>query len=216
VYRRIRRAAACLGAALLAAGCLGPVADLYPPRPGEPAVTVWVVDHGWHTGLVVRRADVDRRLWPEVDDVPAAAFLEVGWGDRDFYMAEPGTAWMALRAAFGGTPTVLHVAALAVPPAAAVPGREVVALRLSRRGFDALSNFVGDTYQRDVAGRATALQPGHHGASRFYAARGTYSLFNTCNTWAARALRAAGAPVTPAWAATAGGLMRQARAAAAP
>ena len=43
------------------AGCLGPIADLYPPHPQTPERLVWVVDHGWHTSLVVRTADVTRR-----------------------------------------------------------------------------------------------------------------------------------------------------------
>ncbi|MBI2017354.1 MAG: DUF2459 domain-containing protein [Candidatus Rokubacteria bacterium] len=80
---------ALLAVVLAATGCLRPVATLDPPRADEPTRPVWVLGHGWHTSLVVRREDVDRRLWPEVDDFPGARFVEVAWGDRDFYMAEP-------------------------------------------------------------------------------------------------------------------------------
>jgi uncharacterized protein (TIGR02117 family) len=197
-----------------AGGCLAPVADLSRSLGDEPAVAVWVLDHGWHTAIVVRRADLQLGLWPEVDDFPAATFVEVAWGDRDFYMATPATPWLAIKAAFLAAGSVLHVVGFDAPMAAYFPESEIVELRLSRRGFDALTRFVGEEYQRDREGRPLRLERGLYGASWFYAARGTYHLFNTCNTWVARALRAAGLPLTPTGVITAGGVMEQARRAA--
>jgi hypothetical protein len=56
-----------------------------------------------------------------------------------------------------------------------------------------------------------SLGPGLYGNSRFYLSRETYHLFNTCNVWTARALRAAGLPITPARAISVESLMSQAR-----
>ncbi|PYM95386.1 MAG: DUF2459 domain-containing protein [Candidatus Rokuibacteriota bacterium] len=207
-------AAALVGAIVLAAGCLAPVADPDPRSGDEPAVTISVLNHGWHTAIVVRRADVDRALWPDLDDFPTAMFVEVAWGDRDFYMTTPATAWMAIRAAFLAEGSVLHVVGFDGPIADNVGRSEVVELRLTRRGFDAMSRFVSAEYQRDRNGQALRLQQGLYGSSWFYAARDRYHVFNTCNTWVARALRAAGLPVTPAGTITAAGVMRQAKDAA--
>ena len=55
------------------------------------------------------------------------------------------------------------------------------------------------------------LGPGQAPVSRFYPARERYYLWRTCNTWTARALRAAGVPITPLYAITAGNVMYQAR-----
>ena len=170
---------------------------------------MWVLNHGWHTAIVVRRADVDRALWPEVEDFPAATFVEVAWGDRDFYMATPATARMAIKAAFLANGSVLHIAGLTTSIATSFPESAIVELRLSRRGFDAMTRFVSEEYQRDREGRPTRLQHGLYGSSWFYAARSRYHLFNTCNTWIARALRAAGLPVTPVGTITATGVMQQ-------
>jgi uncharacterized protein DUF2459 len=52
--------------------------------------------------------------------------------------------------------------------------------------------------------------PGLYGDSRFYPAWQQFNLFNTCNVWAARALRSAGLPIEDAI--TKEGLMSQARA----
>jgi uncharacterized protein (TIGR02117 family) len=192
-------------------GCLGPVAGLYPPAEHAAAPVVWIVDHGWHTGLVIRAADLPAELWPERADVPGARFLEVAWGDRDFYLAPQGTSGLALRAALVSRGSVLHVAGFSEPVSVSFPAQEVIEVTLSRRGFEALARFIDATHARGGAARATRLAPGLYGDSRFYPAGGRYGLLNTCNTWIASALREAGVPITPLWAATAGGLLRQVR-----
>jgi uncharacterized protein (TIGR02117 family) len=198
-------------ALVLAAACAAPVVDRAPAPGDEPAVSVWAVDHGWHTAIAVRRADVDRALWPEVDDLPTATFVEIAWGDRAFYMATHATAWMAIKAALRAGESVLHVVGLDAPIATHFPKSEIVELRVSRRGFDALMRFVADEHARDAGGRSLRLQRGLYGPSWFYAARSKYSLFSTCNTWIARALQTAGLPLTPSGVITAGDVMQQVR-----
>ena len=130
-------------------------------------------------------------------------------------MAERGTAWLAVKAAFLTTGSVLHVAGFDAPLETDFPGNDVVELEVSRRGFDAMTRFFHEEYQRDEQSRPVRLAPGLYGASWFYSARNRYHLLNTCNTWVARALRAAGLDVTPAGTVTAGGVMYEARRAAA-
>jgi uncharacterized protein (TIGR02117 family) len=212
VADRLTTAAVLLAAVVLAGGCLAPAVDRV--LSGESAVPVWVVDHGWHTAIVVRRADVDPARWPAVADFPGATHVEVAWGDRDFYTAPSGTAWMAVKAALAAGGSVLHVAGFSAPVASYFAAAETVELRLSRGGFDAMTGFIAAEYAHDAAGRPIRVQPGNYGASWFYAARSRYHLFNTCNTWVARALRAGGLPVTPAGTITAAGVMQQVRDAA--
>src|SRR5262245_45416308 len=204
----VTRALALVAMLALVTACAGPGARVTPPAPDE-AVSLWVVDHGWHTAIVVRRAGVDRALWSEVDDFPDATFVEVAWGDREFYMTTPASVWMAIKAAFGSSASVLHVVGFAVPIESLFPGSTLVEQRVSRPGFAALTRFVADEHRRGPDGRAERLQRGLYGTSWFYAARSRYSLGNTCNTWIARALRTAGLPVTPDGVVTSGGVMRQ-------
>ena len=196
-------------AIVLVAACLTPAPDLSPYSPAEPSITLWVLDHGWHTAIVVRRSDVERTIWHEVDDLPAATFIEVAWGDRKFYMATPATVWMAIKAAFGSGASVIHVVGFDAPSAAALPRSQIIEVQVLRRGFEALTRFIANEHERDAEGRAIRLQPGLYGASWFYAARSRYSLSNTCNTLIARALETAGLPVTASGVMTAGDVMRQ-------
>ena len=197
-------------AVLLAAACLGPVRELYPPRFGEVPVTIHVVGHGWHTGLVIRRDDIAIETWPESGRFPAARYLEVGWGDRAFYESQDAGVGLALQAAFASGASVLHVAGFERPASESFPRAEIIAIELSPRGMEALARFISQAYARDAAGQPIELGSGLYRGSRFYAATGRYSLVNTCNTWIAEALRAGGCPITPVWAVTAGNLLVQA------
>jgi uncharacterized protein (TIGR02117 family) len=190
--------------------CVGPVADLYPPPSDGPAIAIWVVSHGWHTGLVVPWEAVPGEIWPERDDYHGARYLEVGWGDRDFYQAQDPTLGLAIKATFWPTPSAVHVVALNQPPASFFSRAEIVELELTPQGFARLCAFIAHAYARDEHGRAIPLGPGLYGVSQFYLGRESYFL-TTCNVWTARALRSAGLPISPIYALTAGNVMFQAK-----
>ncbi len=156
----------------LCAGCAGAVQEPYPPAEGEAVRPVYVTDHGWHTGIVVRQADIPVGLWPTHRDFAGSEDVEVGWGDRGFFLAPRGTLWLALKAAFWSTSAVLHVVAFDGPPDRYFAGREVVALRVSERGFRPLANFVAAAWATDESGEPIPLGPGLYPRSRFYLAPG--------------------------------------------
>jgi hypothetical protein len=79
----------------------------------------------------------------------------------------------------------------------------VIQVDLSPRGFARLCRHIEQTYALDAAGRPIRLGEG------WYRARGKYSAFRTCNTWAAEGLRQAGCPITPAYCLTPGPLLHQ-------
>jgi hypothetical protein len=173
---------------------------------------VWVVDHGWHTAIVVRARDVDSSIWPEVDDFAAVDLVEVAWGDREFYMAERPSGWLAVKAAFFTSGSALHVAGLGAPIESHFPASDVVELAVSRRGLDAVTRLFHDEYQRGDDGRPVRLAPGPLRRQLVSMPReAAITCSNTCNTWVARALRAAGLDITPTGIVTAGGMMQEAR-----
>jgi uncharacterized protein (TIGR02117 family) len=194
---------------LLGAGCATPVSEL--PKAHEPARVIYVVGQGWHTGIVVQRQDIPEALWPEQQDFPAARFLEVGWGDQDFYQAAEGSLGLALKAALNSTASVLHVIGLRLPPEEVFVASEILAVRLSPQGFERLCTFIHNAHKRDASGQAITLGPGWYADSRFYLATGQYHVLYTCNTWLAEALQVAGCPINPTLALTTESVMSQVR-----
>ena len=191
----------------LLCGCAASPVAVLPEAPA--AASIFLVTQGGHTGIAVRRADIPALLWPEKRDFPAADFLEVGWGERDFYMAQSAGPWLSFKAAFFPNRSVLHVAGIRGELAAFFKLSEVVEIRLSRPALDGLIRYLHDAYARGDQAAAAALAPGHYGDSRFYPGRETFHLLRTCNVWTATALRAAGLPVRDAI--TREGLMAQVR-----
>ena len=198
---------ACL---LGSAGCATPGPPLYPVSAQEAPRYIYLVRHAWHTGLVVKYDDIDARLWPDKDDFPEALYLEVGWGDRDFYQTPRAGVGILLQAAVKSPASVLFVVELPTAVKHYFPYADILEIPLSRRSLEELARFIHAMYKRDATGQTIRLGPGHnHRHSMFYLAEGDYSLFNTCNTWTTKALQAAGLPISTAL--LAGGVMSRAR-----
>ncbi len=169
-----------------------------------------VVKHGWHVGIVVDQDDMASRMPQLGADFSGAAHLEIGWGDARFYQADEPSAGLALRAALWPTASVMHVVGFSGDPARYFSASEVVDVCVRRSEYVRLLDFIRESFERGPQGEVLPLGPGLYGTSRFYRARGSFHLFNTCNTWAARAVAATGTPVATRIV-TAGALFSQLR-----
>ncbi len=199
-------------AVLLTACAAAPPAP--PPSQPDlgPKTMIFFSSNGWHSSIIVAKAHLPPDRLPETADFPSARFLEFGWGDAVYYPAKKVTLGMTLRAALVPTPAVVHVVGLRAEPARSSPEAEVVSLALDDKNFGRLVDFIDASFERSGAPRAAATGPGLTTTSRFYPAKGRFHLFNTCNTWTARALAAAGFDVSPSGTSRAEALMRQVRA----
>ena len=212
-----RRPWIVLALALLLTACAVPP-PAPPPTPlpsradADAETLIFVTSTGWHSGIAVTKVDLPPDRLSETADFPAASFLEFGWGDAVFYPAKEVTLGMTLRAALIPTPAVVHVVGLSAEPARAFPKAEVVSLPISEENFRRLVDFIDASFERSGAARVATTGPGLYATSRFYPAKGSFHLGNTCNTWTARALAAAGFDVDPSEASRAEALMQQVRA----
>ena len=190
----------------VAAGCVGPVASLHPPGTGEPYKSVYVVDHGLHTAVVVERADIPQGVWPANNDYAAFKYAEVGWGPDEIFQAPHLTVGLILKALFWPNRAVLLLDGYdSMPAQRSGPNDTVIEVKLSTKGFERLCDYVQKTHALDGRGQAICL------GRNFYQARGTYWALNNCDNWTASALRSAGCPITPTCCFTSGPLFFQAR-----
>ncbi len=194
---------------VLLAACAAPA----PPHQGEEEgqTTIHVTSNGWHTGIVLAKADIPDGLLPELGDYPAAKYFEFGWGDAKFYPSKEATIGMTMQAALLPTPAVMHVVALWTSPKRYFPEAEIIALSLGQARFRKLLAFIDNSFKRSGAARVEASAQGLYADSGFYPATGRFHLLNTCNTWTARALRAAGFKIKSTGTAHAEALMQQVR-----
>ncbi len=209
LYRRRGRLVGLMSAGWLIA--CAPSALPLPQGEGEPVHIIYVTSNGWHTGIVLSRDMLPPGPIPETADFPEAAYLEFGWGDREYYPSPQPSMSMALSAALTPTPAVMHLAGLPRPPQEHYREAEVLAMRLSAAALARLITEIDLSFDRPQGGRGEALARGLYRDSWFYPAHGRFHLFNTCNNWTARMLSAAGVGVSLSGVLTAEDLMGRLR-----
>jgi hypothetical protein len=165
-----------------------------PPACTAPGPGLWLLDAGWHTEIGLPPGD----LPPEIAaPFPQAALLFLGFGKRDFMMADsPGLAeWLA--GPIPG-PAAMQVTAWAGPPARAWR------LPLNPDALPPLAAALAASFAPGPS--LIEARPGR----RFYAAARGYSLAYTCNSWTAEMLAAAGLPIRAEGVVLARGVMAEA------
>lgn len=183
-----------------------------PPPGARDCTTIRLWSNGFHVNLAMRaelfeEAHPLRRLFPD------ANYFLIGWGERDFYIAEKAGFLMTLDAITPPSPAVMQVIAAEEPVEDRIwPGRDVVSVAISETGARDLARSIATNLKYDEAGKPLILGPGRvEDGSLFLAARGNFHLFNMCNHWTAARLREAGVPVRARLSFTAGGLMAAVR-----
>ncbi len=171
---------------------------------------VWVVDHGYHAGLILERASLERHggtmaaAW--LRDFPAAQWFEIGWGDLGFYALVPTWADLEFgiiaQALFWPSDSVMHIATGDGDLTAVFAQSDLLRLPLSEQAMARLVAAVEAS-----AASPVSIGEGLYLVSRFYPGRGSYHLFNTCNSWVAQMLRASGLAAAPGPALLSAGLM---------
>jgi hypothetical protein len=175
---------------------------LYPPRPGEPALTVYVVNNGYHTDLVLPREALATRRGPAaaaLSLVSPGPFVALGWGDRRFYIehgVSPRRALDGLRALFWPA----NASAVKLAPLARSPDRiwrdGVTPLRISARGFEHMAARLDRTFELERGAPVVLPEPSEDGG-RFFASRERFGALHLCNHWTAQLLNAAGLSTRP-------------------
>ncbi len=159
------------------------------------AKTVYVVSHGWHTGIVIAGRDRGAELAFLDRHFDQTNWFEIGWGDKRFYQAGEFRAGLMLRAGLVPTDTVLHVTALPEQPESYFTSSRVIELRIDTAGLERLISAIAGHFQLDENGNPLTSGEGLYGESLFFDATGRFHAFNTCNTWTARMLKQAGVPI---------------------
>lgn len=173
---------------------------LFPPKPGERSVTVYVVYNWMHSRLVVPTAALEASpvMASALATVPEAPWTAVSWGDARFYLERgrtPGRLVDFLRSMLRpGNPAAVLVAPLPQRPSPETLGRHVVRLTLSERGFERLRARLDASFQLQ-AGRPIVIGRGRSPDSLFFRGAKGADLAHQCNHWVALLLNAAGVPV---------------------
>lgn len=189
---------------LLAAGCAtsNPRSEIVPASadasgtPAQSSEQIWVLDSGWHTGLILSRAELGPTLSHLLQPAANADYFMFGWGNRKFYMAPNPTLGMDIEALFPSKSTVLIESCANPPRECYTRAVRFQTVKVSAEGLANLDNYLVQSFQIGAMDKLQALGPGPDAGSEFYASSLSYDAFHTCNTWTAEALHEAGLSVS--------------------
>lgn len=164
------------------------------------AIEVFILTNGVHTDIVMPARhplmDWTREIRYEhtVSGDTTLPWIALGWGHRGFYLDIPTwsdlTLGLALNAALGLGTTAIHATFHHTPQT----GPDCRKLSLSETQYRRLTRYILASFALDARGHAVLIRTNaQYGTNdAFYEAKGAYSLFRTCNTWANAGLKSAG------------------------
>ncbi len=176
---------------------------LIPSRPELTSDTasqdyfIYLIDNGVHVEICLPSIQAPQQVTTLFDDTSEILLYCFGWGDRYFYPGTPNISDLELvpmiKALFFPSPGALgitwygnhlieddHVRKIAVT------SEQVAAI------YEFITSYMADTpiENEDIASG--------YGSIKFFEAKGTYSLFYTCNNWTNEALKLVNIP-THVW-----------------
>ena len=164
----------------------------------EPKVEIFILSNGVHTDIVVPvkndTFDWSKQIQFEhtIAKDSTAKYLAIGWGDRGFYLETPTWADLkvstALKATTGLSSSALHTTFYKSMKEDAYCKK----IQISTRDYQNLVVFINDSFEKKSGETIKIETDAVYGKNDiFYEAKGSYSLFYTCNSWANQALKAA-------------------------
>ena len=203
--RRLLRYAVRLTVACPLLYMLAAAIGLFPANRGfrstPDGFEVYVTSNGAHTGIVLpsKTAVMNWETLFPGSDFPSRSVrshIEFGWGDRQFYIETPTWSEVrsgsVLRSSLWPTSATMHVMYLSKPRESSRCRR----IALQSDQFRRLVQELRGDLALGLDGKPIQIADAGYGSwDAFYEARGSYHLFNTCNSWTGRTLRRSGVKV---------------------
>jgi uncharacterized protein (TIGR02117 family) len=174
---------------------------LYPSAPGQPTVSVYLIDNGYHTNIVVPTDQLRAHggaLAAALGALAPSPWTEIGWGDEKFYIqtgVSGGRAFDGFRALFAPR----NPSAVMLGPLRAAPDRiwttGVTRLALSPAGLERMLTRIDGSFV--LRGGGPVVLPGGEDGVRFFKSGEYFSILHICNHWTSERLNAAGIPMRP-------------------
>lgn len=159
-------------------------------------VSIYITTNGVHTDLVVPIKNEIKDWSSEIKfentkaNDSATNFLAFGWGDKGFYLNTPEwsdlKASTAFNAAFGLSTSAMHTTFYK----SMKESKSCVRIDISKENYQKLVNYIESGFKHDENQQPIFIDATTYGKNdSFYEANGSYSLFQTCNSWANTGLK---------------------------
>lgn len=163
----------------------------------ENSIEIYIQTNGVHTDLVMPLKN-EIKDWTQVVNPAntksgnlAVQFVAFGWGDKGFYLETP--AWADLKfttvfkALFSLGTSAMHVSFYE----RLKESESCIKICISKNCYEKICHYIETSFVCDKKGNCCQIKNAGYGINdSFYEAKGSYSLFQTCNTWTNNGLKA--------------------------
>ncbi|WPQ62756.1 TIGR02117 family protein [Chitinophaga sancti] len=167
---------------------------------GNNNIPMYILTNGVHTDLVipVRNEQID---WSKsvlfantIGKDTTAEWIAFGWGDKGFYLETPTWADLKFSTAFKAATGLSTAAIHATFYKSLREGKDCIRTSIDSARYARLVAYIQQSFRRDDKGQVMNIvtNANYGRTDAFYEAKGSYSLFHTCNTWANSGLKACG------------------------
>jgi len=190
---------ALIGIYFITAFCCSRITiNAQPSNPKELAI--YIMTNGVHTDIVVPAVSAEINWTKEIsykntlEADSTYQYLALGWGDKKFYLETPEFSDLklsnGLRAISGLSTSAMHTTYYQNIQEDANCRK----IMISKTQYLQLIGYILNSFQKDEAGHLISVKSNIHYdiGDAFYEAKGSYSIFKTCNTWANAALKSCG------------------------
>ncbi|RQO79615.1 TIGR02117 family protein [Pedobacter sp. KBW01] len=166
----------------------------------KPEVAIYIMTNGIHTDIVMPAISNQINWTKEIsyqntlEADSSYQYLAVGWGDKKFYIETPGFEDLKLSTALSAISGLSTSAMHTTYYQNISEDNDCKKIMISREQYKRLIDYILNSFEKDKAGHLIYIKTTMHYdiGDAFYEAKGSYSIFKTCNTWANAALKACG------------------------
>lgn len=152
---------------------------------------IFFTSNGIHLDIVLPVENIETGFLKKLEILPGTKYVSFGWGDRRFYLNTPEwkdlTCKTALNALFLKSETAMHVTCYSQKY------DSWEKLNLCSSQLDILVQYIENSFQKNENDSLQKIDAqGYYNNDAFYEAKGSFTLFRTCNIWVNRAQKETG------------------------
>ena len=171
------------------------------PHPSNTKeIAIYIMTNGVHTDIIVPAVSAEMNWTKEIhyqntlEADSTYQYLAMGWGDKKFYLETPEFSDLklsnGLQAISGLSTSAMHTTYYKN----ILEDASCKKIVISKAQYRQLIDYILNSFKKDETGHLIKVKSNIHYdiGDAFYEAKGSYSIFKTCNTWANAALKACG------------------------
>lgn len=153
--------------------------------------SIFLTTNGVHLDIILPKENIDSLLLLGIKQNTAENYLAFGWGDENFYLNTPTWGDLTFKNAFGAlflkSSTLVHLTRYQNKQS------DWIEIKVTEAELKKLNSYLLETFFLNENGEKVMLiDKGYTSKDDFYKANGSYTCFNTCNSWVNSAFKNSG------------------------